>query len=128
MSDVDEPNASIAPWLRVGDATRAVGFYRDAFGATELERLDLEGVVQVAQLSIDGADFWVQHDPESYEQNARGTPTVRMIVSLADPDTALAQAVAAGAVEVAAMHEEHGWRIGRVRDPFGHHWELGKRT
>jgi PhnB protein len=70
----------------------------------------------------------VQHDPESYEENAHGTPTVRMIVSLADPDAAFAQAVAAGAVEVAAMHEDHGWRIGRVRDPFGHHWELGKRT
>lgn len=31
-----------------------------------------------------------------------------------------------GAVEVYPVTEEHGWRLGRVEDPFGHHWEIGK--
>jgi PhnB protein len=52
------------------------------------------------------------------------------VLSLAEPDRAIsrvARAVAAGATEVAPVAEGHGWRIGRVADPSGHHWEIGKR-
>ena len=35
-------------------------------------------------------------------------------------------AVEAGATEVAPVDEEHGWRMGRIADPFGHHWEVGR--
>ena len=58
--------AKIAPWLSVADATKAVEYYKAAFGAVELERLEDEaGSVVVAQLSIGGADFWVQQDGET---------------------------------------------------------------
>ena len=50
-----------------------------------------------------------------------------MILSVDDPDSVFAQAVAAGATVVAEMYEGHGWRIGRVTDPFGHDWEIAKR-
>jgi PhnB protein len=50
-----------------------------------------------------------------------------MILTVDDPDAAFAAAVAAGATVVAAVHEGHGWRVGRIADPFGHHWELGRR-
>lgn len=43
-----------------------------------------------------------------------------------DPDAALNQALRAGATEIAAVGEEHGWRIGRIADPFGHEWEIGR--
>jgi PhnB protein len=43
-----------------------------------------------------------------------------------DPDAMFEQAIAAGATEVFAVSEGHGWRIGRLVDPFGHHWEIGK--
>jgi PhnB protein len=118
---------SIAPWLAVADATRAVDFYRAAFGAVELERLEDEpGRIAVAQLSIDGATFWVQADAATSPPALGGRSPVRMILTVADPDAVLARAVAAGAVEIAPVSEGHGWRVGRIADPSGHHWEIGR--
>ena len=45
-----------------------------------------------------------------------------------DPDMVLKRAVAAGAAEKSPVGDEHGWRIGRIVDPFGHEWEIGKPT
>ncbi|TMD49788.1 MAG: VOC family protein [Chloroflexi bacterium] len=119
--------ARIAPWLSVADATRAVEYYRAAFGAIELERLEDEaGSVVVAQLSIGGADFWVQQDGESDPHALGDRSPVRMILTVEDPDSVFAQAIGAGATEVAPLTEGHGWLIGRVADPSGHHWEVGK--
>jgi len=119
--------AKIAPWLSVADATRAVEYYRAAFGAIELERLEDEaGSVVVAQLSIGGADFWVQQDGESDPHALGDRSPVRMILTVEDPDSVFAQAIGAGATEVAPLTEGHGWLIGRVADPSGHHWEVGK--
>jgi PhnB protein len=120
---------SIAPWLSVADATRALDYYRRAFGAVEVERLDDEkGNVVVAQLSIGGAIVWVQHDSESSPVALGGRSPVRMILTVDDPDSFFAQALAAGATSIAAVHEEHGWRVGRLADPFGHHWEIGRQV
>jgi PhnB protein len=119
--------ANIAPWLSVRNAAEALTFYTAAFEAVELERLeDDAGKVVVAQLSIDGADFWIQTDPDS-SPGAQGGLAVRMILTVDDPDPVFAHAVAAGAAEVAPISEAYGWRIGRVADPFGHHWEVGRR-
>jgi PhnB protein len=113
---------SIAPWLSVPDGQAAVDFYRGAFGATELYRLDGEdGRLAVAQLSVDGAEFWVQEDGDA------GSSTVRMILSVPDPDTVFDRAVAAGATAVAPVAEAYGWRTGRLADPFGYHWEPSRR-
>jgi PhnB protein len=119
--------SDIAPWLSVRDATEAVEFYRAAFGAVDSDRLeDDAGDVIVARLSIDGADFWVQLDPNSSPDAINGM-SVRMILTVEDPDAVFARAVAAGATEVAPIYEDHGWRIGRIADPSGHHWEIGRR-
>jgi PhnB protein len=119
--------ANIAPWLSVRDAAEALTFYSAAFAAMELERLeDDEGQVIVAQLSVDGADFWIQTDAESSPEALNGL-AVRMILTVDDPDPVFESAVAAGATEVTAVSEAYGWRIGRVADPFGHHWEVGRR-
>jgi len=117
---------SIAPWLSVTNATEAVAFYTAAFGATELERLADGDVVDIAQLSIDGAAFWIQNDP-STSPLALGGLSARMILVVDDPDKLYDRAIAAGATEVAPMYEEHGWRIGRIADPSGHHWEIARR-
>jgi PhnB protein len=50
-----------------------------------------------------------------------------MILSVDDPDTVYANALAAGATEIYPLYEEHGWRLGRIADPYGHHWEIGRR-
>jgi len=117
---------SIAPWLSVSRATEAVDYYKAAFGAVERSRLeDDEGSVVVAQLAIGGADFWLQEDVDSSPE-FQDRRSVRMILTIDDPDAVFEQAIAAGATEVGAVSEDHGWLIGRVADPFGHHWEIGK--
>ena len=117
---------TIAPWLAVSDAQKAVDFYTAAFGAVEIYRLEGDdGKVAVAQLAVDGAAFWVQQDSES--EGAQGSTSVRVILSVEDPDAAYDRAVTAGATEVAPVSEGYGWRTGRVTDPFGYDWELSRQ-
>jgi PhnB protein len=119
---------TIAPWLSVRESARAVEFYKSAFGATELFRMDDGGSV-VARLSVQGAEFWLSDEsPEhsNFSPQSLGGGTVRLILTVADPDAVFARALAAGATQVYAVAEEHGWRLGRVVDPFGHHWEIGR--
>src|ERR1700720_2192261 len=119
---------SIAPWLSVRNGARAVDFYKSAFGATEVFRLDAGGGV-VARLSVDGAEFWLgDESPEhgNFSPESLGGGSVRMVLTVADPDAVFRQARKAGATEVHPVAEEHGWRVGRVVDPFGHHWEIGR--
>ncbi len=116
----------IEPWLSVADATAAVRYYKQAFGAVELLRHnDEEGEVVVAHLAAGGASFWLQQDIGCAPDVVGGWSPVRMIMTVEDPDAVFAGALAAGATEIAAVHEGHGWRIGRVVDPFGHQWEIG---
>jgi PhnB protein len=123
MSSTTIPN--IAPWLAVRDAQKAVEFYQAAFGAVELYRLPADdGSLAVAQLSVGGALFWVQGDSNA---DGRGDGSVRMILSVDDPDSVFERAVQAGAAVVAPIHEDYGWRTGRITDPFGHDWEVSKQ-
>lgn len=116
--------------LSVRDGARAVEFYKSVFGATEAYRAeDPAGSVAVSQLSVDGAEFWVDGEsPEhgNFSPESLGGGTSRMILTVPDPDATFAQALEAGAREVFAVEEAHGWRLGRVVDPFGHHWEIGR--
>jgi PhnB protein len=117
---------AIEPWLSVPDAWGALDFYRNAFGAVEAYRLDDDdGRPVVAQLSIDGAAFWIQGDADA-SPVAPGVGSVRMILSVEDPDALYERAVGAGAAVVAPVHDEHGWRTGRLTDPFGHDWEVSR--
>jgi PhnB protein len=70
--------------------------------------------------------FGIQTDAESSPDALNGR-SVRIILTVDDPDSVFASAVAAGVVEVASVTEGYGWRIGRVADPSGHHWEIGRR-
>src|SRR5438045_4190224 len=124
------PKASISPMLSVRDGKNAVDFYKAAFAAEELLRIEGgEGAV-VAQLSVSGSDFWVADEsPQhfNFSPESLGGGTVRMVMVVEDPDAAFQRAVAAGAKVVSPIQDQpYGWRIGRVVDPFGHHWEIGK--
>jgi PhnB protein len=115
--------------LSVRNGKKAVEFYETAFGAIEVYRVEDAGGSVVSRLSVDGAEFWLSDEsPEhgNFSPQSLGGATVRMILTVPDPDAAFAQALAAGAREVIAMEEAHGWRQGRVVDPFGHHWEIGR--
>jgi PhnB protein len=127
MSSARVPTlCTIAPWLTVRDGEQALRFYREAFGATVVYRLADPGAGVVARLSVEGAEFWLS-DGQRDEPGAEslGGGSIRMILTVADPDTVFARALAAGAAEVFPVSEEHGWRLGRLVDPFGLHWEIG---
>jgi PhnB protein len=128
-SDLAAVSCSIAPWLSVRNGSEAVEFYKAAFGAIEAFRLDDSSGSVVAKLSVDGAEFWVSDEsPEhgNFSPESLGGATVRMILTITDPDTVFMRAIEAGASQVAPMSEEHAWRVGRVADPYGHHWEIGR--
>lgn len=120
---------TIAPWLSVRGSAKAVEFYKAAFGATEAYRIEDPSGSVVARLSVEGAEFWVgDESPEhkNFSPETLSGGTVRMVFTVSDPDAMFARAVKAGAKEVHSVAEQHGWRIGRVADPFGHHWEIGR--
>jgi PhnB protein len=124
-----KPAVSVAAWLSVRNGGRAVEFYKKAFGASEVYRVEDPGGSVVSRLSIDGAEFWLSDEsPEhgNFSPESLGGGSVRMILTVPDPDSVFARAVAAGAREVYPVQEEHCWRVGRVVDPFGHHWEIGR--
>jgi PhnB protein len=122
---------TIAPWLTVRNGAHAVEYYTAGFGAVEAYRLeDDAGRIVVAQLKVDGAPFWVQEDaeaePASGVEGSVRMSSVRMILTVADPDALLERALTAGATEVVPVGDAHGWRTGRVRDPFGYDWEFAR--
>jgi PhnB protein len=120
---------SIAPMLSVRNGARAVEFYQAAFGAREVFRIESPDGAVVSRLSVEGAEFWVADEsPEhaNFSPESLGGGTVRMILTVPDPDAMFVKAVAAGARQVVPVEEAYGWRLGRVADPYGHHWEIGR--
>ena len=122
---------SVLAQLSVRRGRAAIEFYKAAFGAVEVYRVNGtdEHEEVVAQLSIGGASFWVSDEsPEhkNFSPETIGGGSVRLLLIVDDPDAMVKRAIAAGAKEVYSVGEGHGWRLGRVEDPFGHHWEIGK--
>jgi PhnB protein len=112
--------------LSVRDWEGAMEFYKSAFGAAELFRVGGGGV---GQLSIDGAEFWVAEESvanKNFSPQTLGGCSVRMLLIVEDPANVCARAVEAGATAVAEVRDEYGWRLGRIVDPAGHHWEIGR--
>ena len=100
MTDPATLKTTIAPWLSVRDGARAVDFYKSAFGATEVFRMDAGDSV-VARLSVEGAEFWLSDEsPENgnFSPQTLGGSSVRIILTVADPDAVFARAIAAGAI------------------------------
>jgi PhnB protein len=121
---------ALEPQLSVRRGREAVEFYKDAFGAREVYRVGGtdEHEPVVALLDAGGARFWVSDeapDQGNFSPESLGGGTVRLTLIVDDPEPLLTRAVELGAAELAALHDEHGWRLGRIRDPFGHPWEIG---
>jgi len=120
---------SIAPMLSVRRGAEAVEFYKAAFGASEVFRIDSDSGDVVARLSVQGAEFWVADEsPEhlNFSPESLGGGSVRVVMVVPDPDASFDRAVTAGATVVTPVINDYGWRLGRIVDPFGHHWEIGK--
>ena len=115
---------SIQPELRVDRGAEAVTFYQAASGATVLHRAG-DGEDLVAQLAIGDAAFWVSTAGSAGQRihpKAVGGATSRTLLIAGDPEAVFGRAVTAGAPPA----DEHGWRLARITDPFGHQREIGR--
>jgi PhnB protein len=129
VSDLDQ--TSVLAELSVRRGREAIEFYRAAFGAVERYRVGgtEENEDVVAQLSVGNASFWVSDESprnKNFSPESLGGSTVRLLLIVDDPQAVVERAVAAGATEVSPVEEQHRWLLGRIEDPFGHHWEIGK--
>ncbi len=130
LQSAKDQKTAIAPMLSVRNGARAIAFYKAAFGAGESFRLDDESGAVVARMSVGEAEFWLADEsPEhgNFSPESLGGGSVRMVMIVKDPDAAFERAVAAGATVVWPVSDQpYGWRVGRIVDPFGHHWEIGR--
>ena len=118
----------VAPQLSVRGGRAAIAFYAAAFGARTTYLVDAGDAV-VAELAVGETTIWVSDESPEHGHSSPATlggTSVRLLLVVADLDAAYAAALAAGALAVLAPVDEHGWRLGRVRDPFGHDWEIGR--
>jgi PhnB protein len=135
MAVIASGHAPIEPCVQVQLSVRhgreAVTFYEAAFGAQTCFRLggteELPEVV--AQLQVGSTRFWVEDEsPEhgNFSPQTLEGATARLLLVVDDPAAAVERALTAGAREVHPVAEVYGWLLGRVVDPFGHHWEIGR--
>jgi len=121
--------SSIEPWLTLNVGEKAVDFYKSAFDTVETYRLQDHESEFVAKLSVHGANFWIGSDANAADYYKVPVPldaiNVRMILIVDEPDLLFSKAIEVGATEIFPVGEQHGWRLGRLSDPFGLHWEIG---
>ncbi len=130
MADNANGKVAITPMLSVRNGTAAIKFYKAAFGANESLHVEDESGSVVAQLSVNGAEFWLADESpknQNFSPESLGGGSVRMLLIVENPDVVFDRAVVAGASVVWPVEDQpYGWRVGRIVDPFGHHWEIGK--
>jgi PhnB protein len=138
MNQESRKGTQISPMLAVRDGKAAIEFYKRAFGAEELWRIDNNGQV-VAGLMVNGAKLFLANESPNYGTRVPdlvGHTTVRIELFVDDPYEAHDKAIAAGAIERSPV-EEHKYDMtgsqpikrmlqGFVVDPFGHMWLIGK--
>ena len=116
--------------LTVKGADAAIDFYKRAFGAEEIGRVEVEGRIIIAEVRIAEAKFYLSDEsPESGTKSPQrvGGTTVRLEFTVPDPDAIAKQAVACGAKMIFPIaDQDYGYRQGRLEDPFGHQWVIGR--
>jgi PhnB protein len=125
--------ASVQPQLYAADGRAAVRFYVEAFGATVLHLVggtDDDPAI-VAQLAVGEGAFWVTTEHASMGRLSpltAGSSSCRLLLVVEDPQAVLDRATGAGASLLAPLEEDHGWAMGRITDPAGFEWEIGRPT
>jgi PhnB protein len=122
---------SLAPQLSVRNGRAAVEYYKTAFGAEEVYRVGGTDQHQevVSQLVVGDSTFWVADEsPEhlNFAPESLGGGTTRLLLTVDDPDAVVERAIEEGASLVTPVTDDYGWRVGRIVDPYGHHWEIGR--
>jgi uncharacterized glyoxalase superfamily protein PhnB len=132
VTHVAEPDAqaqSITAYISVRNASAAIAFYVEAFGAVEVSRLvSDDGRIGHAEITIGNSKLMLADEyPEidSLGPESRGGPSCTFTIEVPDVDNSFQRAVAAGATITRPLADQfHGNRMGSVTDPFGHRWTL----
>lgn len=122
----------LTPMLTVKNGNAALIYYEKALGAKIEERIDdPDGNLIIAILSINGAEFFVSEEVQKNHnlspESLSGNTTVRLELEVADPDAFAKKAIEGGATEMFPVQDrDYGRRDGRIVDPFGHQWVMGR--
>ncbi|HUB50712.1 MAG TPA: VOC family protein [Terracidiphilus sp.] len=127
---VNRLQPTLAPLLSVRRGKQALEFYKKAFSVEVLSCVESPDGEIVAELVLGSSRFWVADESpanKNFSPETLNGSSVRMVLVADDPDSVFDQAIRAGATSVYAVADQrYGWRVGRLEDPFGHHWEIGK--
>jgi PhnB protein len=119
---------AITPYICVSDAVCAIDFYKAAFGAVEIYRIDDNGKISHAELQIGGVPFFLsdEYPPNVLSPQTVGGTTCMLVIEVEDVDTFFNHAIAAGATLDRALMDtfDGALRNGKLYDPFGHSWMI----
>ena len=128
VKPIPEGYHSLTPYLIVDGGVEALEYYKKAFGATELFRMEHEGKIGHAEMKIGDSPFMLSdgHKEMGYEgPKAYGGTPVMLMIYVDDCDTIFKQALQAGGTEVKPLQDQfYGDRSGTLTDPFGHVWTV----
>jgi PhnB protein len=128
VKPIPEGYHSLTPYLIVDGGAEALEYYKKAFGAIELFRMDHGGKVGHAEMKIGDSMFMLGDEQPGMgykgPKSLGGTP-ISLMIYVDDCDTIFKQAIEAGGTEVKALQDQfYGDRSGTLTDPFGHVWTV----
>jgi PhnB protein len=129
VQPVPEGYHSVTPYLVVDGASKAIEFYKRAFGAVERFRMPApDDKVGHAEIQVGDSVIMLSDPFPEMGANApsgAGNSSAGLMLYVPDVDALFKQAVDAGATVTMPLADQFwGDRYGKVRDPFGHSWQL----
>ena len=120
---------AVTPYLSIRGAAQAIDFYKKAFRAKELMRINgPEGKLGHCEIQIGDSRIMLADEYESMQflgPQSRGGTTVQIHLYVPDVDTTVARAAAAGGRVVRPVEDQfYGDRAGAIEDPYGHRWHI----
>ena len=119
---------SVTPYIYIQGASDAIEFYKKAFGAVEIMRMDWNGKIGHAEIKIGNSPIMLADEAPQMgviSPKTLGGSTSSLMIYVEDSDAVTAQAIAAGATVVRPIQDQfYGDRSATVDDPFGHRWTI----